>query len=741
MKLRAIYESAIPRRVETGGSRAAGSAPLGGSFLPAVFLLVAGIWTGCATSTTQPQIGPQFDRSPPASTVASEARLDGSEAEIPGEGPVEHRLPGEDMVFPPAPPEGIIGIAVPAIVSEPAAVYQTPPGEVPPEELVMTEIPRPRRREPRPMARVGTESGEVASEATGTGADLGLEKSAARAPALTASFDSLDFDGNSPNTGGSVFIPPDPIAAAGPDHLVNVVNVSIQFHTKDGTPLLDSVAGAPVTGVSLASFFAPLSPVNFTFDPKVIYDQHAGRFVVVTLELQDVVLGDPADTSRILVAVSDDSDPNGTWYFTAINSKVMISAVDHWADYPGLAIDEEAVYITANMFSFLTSGGAPGGNRLWVIDKFTGAGGGFYGGGTATVSLFDPVPLGGFSATTQPAHVFGAAPASPNVGTWLTLFNGLTNGFDEFLQVVRVDDPVGPGATTFVGPTFINMGNIDDNAAVLPDAPQLGSAETIETNDRRTLHSVWRDNRLYVTTTIDPEAGDPNDGEATAHWVQMNTFGGGGVALADQGDIGGEDIADDTHTFYPSIAVNDSGDVAVGFAASAATIYPSALFATRAASDTPGINTGSVMLRAGLDYYVRTFDSPPCSTPAVDNRWGDYSGAAVDPFDECFWVYNQYSLARGTGTTGGCNGRPATEDGRWGTAHGYFCVSCATNLVLSSLTVSGTESHEARDTLTASTVTVGATGDLTLTSDTIGLETSFKVEVGGQLTIVNGPCL
>ncbi len=718
---------------------------------PVILLLAACIWTGCAASTPRPQIKPErtspLDFSTPA-TAAAEAPLDNREAEPPGEGPVEHRLPGEDQVFPPAPPEGIIGIAVPAIVSEPAAVYQSPPGELPSEELVMTEVPSPRSREPRPMAKARTESDMATPEAAGTGSDFGLEERGlkqrgpkertALAPTLTLSFDSLDFDDNSPNTGGSVFIPPDPIAAAGPDHLVNVVNVSIQFHTKDGTPLLDTVAGAPVTGISLASFFASLAPVNFTFDPKVIYDQHAGRFVVVTLERQDVLLGDPADTSRILVAVSDDSDPNGTWFFTAINSKVMISTVDHFADYPGFAVDEEAVYITADMFSFLTSGGTFGGNRLWIIDKFAGAGGGFYGGGTATVSLFDPVPAGGFANTTQPAHVFGAAPAVPNVGTWLTLFSGLTDGFSEYLQVVRVDDPVGPGATTFVGPTFVSMGNIDDNSGALPDAPQTGSAETIETNDRRTLHSVWRDNQLYVTTTIDPEVGDPNDGEATAHWVQMSAAGAG-AALADQGDIGGEDIATGTHTFFPSIAVNDSGDVAVGFAASAATISPSSLFATRAASDTPGIISDSTLLRAGLDYYVRTFDSPPCSPAAVDNRWGDYSGTALDPFDECFWVYNQSSLARGTGTTGGCNGRPVLEDGRWGTAHGYFCVSCPTNLVLSGLTVNGTESREARDTLTAS-MTVQADGELTLTSDMVGLESGFSVETGGKLTIVNGPC-
>ncbi len=711
--------------------------PISRSFLSIVLLLGFGLWTACAASTP-PRTGVDSSsaaaRSAPAPGDAA-AQLTDRESGAAGEGPVEYRPPGVDEVFPPAPPEGIFGIAVPSIVSEPAAVYVTPAGEVRPEDLVMTEVPVPRRRDPRPMARIPVASPGATEEAADDGG-TGFE-SALLAPAPAVTFDSLDFDDNSANV-SSVFIPPDPIGAAGPDHVVNVVNVSIQFHTKAGAGLLDSVAGAPITGISLASFFSPLAPLNFTFDPKVIYDQHAGRFVVVTLERQDVVLGDPSDTSRILVAVSDDSDPNGTWYFTSINSKLTIG-VASWADYPGFAVDEEAVYITANMFGFFTSGGAFTGTRLWVIDKFTGAGGGFYGGGTATVSLFDPVPAGGFASTTQPAHVFGTAPAVPNVGTWLTLFSGLTAPPSEFLQVVRVDDPVGPGVTTFVGPTFVDLGDIDDNVAALPDAPQSGSGELIETNDRRTLHSVWRDSLLYVTTTIDPETGDPNAGEATAHWVEL-TAAGAGAALADQGDIGGEDIATDTHTFFPSVAVNDSGDVAIGFAASAGTIFPSAAYTTHAAGGAAGSNTGSAVLRAGLAYYIRTFDGPPCSASPASNRWGDYSGTALDPFDECFWVYNQYAITRGTGTTGGCNGRPATEDGRWGTAYGYFCETCPTNLALSSLTVSGTESHEARDTLTASTLTVDGTGDLTLTSDKVAFESGFSVETGGELTVVNGPC-
>lgn len=565
---------------------------LSGSCSTAHLPMLLGFLVGVSTAGIAPGVG--------AADGSSEGRA------APVESPEAYGSPTIDEGSVPTSDSGIIGVAVPAIVGQPEAVYETaPPDEPLGNKPFLMERTVPLQRGPQSMPGILVEPDITEPEAEQGG--LEIEQPDSYAPTSTTTFDSLDFDDNSANASGVLFIPPDPISAAGPDHVVNVVNASIQFHTKNGTPLLDSVAGNPVTGISLQSFFASLAPVNFTFDLKVIYDQHAGRFVVVTLERQDVLLGDPADTSRILVAVSDDFDPNGTWYVTAIDSKLNIGGVDRWADYPGFAVDEEVVYITANMFGFFSSGGSSAGSRLWVIDKFAGAGGGFYGGGTATVSLFDPYAGGGLPTTTQPAHIFGAAPTTPNVGTFLVSYSALTDGRNEFVQIVRIDDPVGPGATTFTQQN-VNIGNIEDfSPASLPDAPQLGSTETIETNDRRALDAVWRNNSLWLTTTIDPISG-VDAGQATAHFWELDTSTLAAITNIQQGDIGGEDIATGTHTFFPSIAVNDSDDIAIGFAASAATIYPSSAYTTQAAGDQAGSTTGSALLRAGLDYYIRTFD-------------------------------------------------------------------------------------------------------------------------------------
>jgi hypothetical protein len=122
--------------------------------------------------------------------------------------------------------------------------------------------------------------------------------------------------------------------------------------------------------------------------------------------------------------------------------------------------------------------------------------------------------------------------------------------------------------------------------------------------------------------------------------------------------VGGEDIAPGTHTFYPSIAVDAFGNVGIGFAASAPTIFPGAYYTGRKATDPAGTVQPSVTLAAGLAYYIRFFSG-------TRNRWGDYSGISVDPADDAtFWVFNEYALTRGTIING--------EDGRWGTRFGKF---------------------------------------------------------------------
>lgn len=485
-------------------------------------------------------------------------------------------------------------------------------------------------------------------------------------------FEGFGFDDNpteniNPSTGAGVrFIPPDPIGATGHSRVIAIVNSMIETRTKSGQ--LKWREG-------LRDFFALLSPTTFPFDPKIVYDQYEDRFVVVALEqITGTASVSPTNVSRILLAVSKDGNPQNAadWRFHAINSKIVIprpvTLFDHWADYPGFEVDEEAIYITANMFTFVPFGSF-GGVRLWIVDKGAGAGG-FYDGGASGVTVHNPYASAGIATTTMPAQVFGndgVGGAGSTLGTFLVSYSGLTFGGPgpEAVQVVTVDDPLGAGGGPFFTQEFVVVGNIEGPAfPALADAPQPGVdlggiPRTIEVNDRRALDCVWRDNALWMVAEINPNSG-PDAGQTTAHWWQLNTSAvPGAITLADQGDIGGEDIAAGTFTYFPSVAVNRDGYAAFGFSASAPTVFAGAYVTVKTTSDPPGAVQPSEVVKAGEDFYFRRFGG-------ANNRWGDYSGIALDPSNEdFFWVFNEFADQRGSILTAF-----PTQDGRWGTAWG-----------------------------------------------------------------------
>jgi hypothetical protein len=82
---------------------------------------------------------------------------------------------------------------------------------------------------------------------------------------VVASFDGLDFAG----TGDGA--PPDTIAAAGPDYIVEMVNTDLAIYTKTGTKVFQE---------DLGQFFSSVRTGTFLSDPVVVYDEQAGRFVV-----------------------------------------------------------------------------------------------------------------------------------------------------------------------------------------------------------------------------------------------------------------------------------------------------------------------------------------------------------------------------------------------------------------------------------------------------------------------------
>lgn len=529
-------------------------------------------------------------------------------------------------------------------------------------------------------------------------------------PALDApAIECNNFDTAIAYTGGFVFIPPDPHDSVGQAHVLNVSNVIIEWRPKTGT------VDTPQYQNSLKGFFSTLVGTLGTecFDPKTVYDQYNNRFIVVALERRLILTGDPADASRILVAVSKTSDPNAGWWFFAINSLLTISGASYWADFPGLALDDKAIYITANMFG----AAAPnpyGGTRLWIINKVP-----TYAGPDNNIAfaVYNPFSVAGSVATTaMPTHMWGPLPLGTGgqpLGTYLVSYSGLAAAGVEAIEIIEVADPLAGGGGPFFTLNIVSVGNMDSGAAQ-NDALQLGSAtRRLETNDRRAQNAVWRTGQLFTAANCMPAAG-VEVGEATAHWWRFNCPGAAvAITLGDQGNAGAEDLGVNTWTWFPNVQVDCNLNMAIGFAASNAGIYGGAYYATRMFADAPGTTGPTCLLAAGVATYIRTFTSSTTAT----SRWGDYSGLAICPVDEAtFWVYNEYAGTQGTPTTVGT----VTENGRWQTKLGKFHLKQPVSVAITSfdaIAKNGAVSLSAafRSNLGIQSVAVyrgGATGDV-----------------------------
>ncbi len=403
-------------------------------------------------------------------------------------------------------------------------------------------------------------------------------------------FGSRGIEGGWNCGGTSGIYPPDPIMAAGPSHLIVATNQQFKIYTKEGTQ--DFVS-------DWSTFFTDVKPANtFTTDPKVIYDHDSGRWFLLILAIRSYDL-----YSYYLLAVSDDSDPNGTWMKYALDSTLNgESSTTTWSDYPGLGCCADAIYITANMFH--RSIGSYQYVKIRVIPKqqlldFE-----------ATVDWSDiwdiTDPGGGKAFTIQPAQHWGT-PQAP--------FLVDSNPTNE-VSIFGVNDPLG-------SPTLTSINATVNNFSAPPSAEQLGGSPLLDTIDARVYNAVWRNNYIYFAhnRTRTSNAGSKWYKISTADWPSS-------VTVDSQGSVG----ENTTNMWFPSVAVNQNDTLAIGFSRSSSSEYASIYYAFRSAD---GPMSEPLYIHYGTGHYTGSGQSL--------ERWGDYTGTVVDPEDDTsFWHYNQF---------------------------------------------------------------------------------------------------
>jgi hypothetical protein len=406
-----------------------------------------------------------------------------------------------------------------------------------------------------------------------------------------------------PNNWG--FIPPDPNGDVGPNHYVQMVNVGFQIYNKSG------VALAPVAknNTLWAGFGGPCQTEN-AGDPVVLHDQMADRWLLTQFS-------DSTGPFFNCVALSTTSDPLGTYHRYAFSAPTF-------PDYPHYGIWPDAYY-----FNTRESGGGVLGN--YAIERAQ-----MLIGAPAQVVRF-AIPELAYRTGLLPSDLDGAVlpPAgSPNyfVGTQDDGF-GSPTGDDVSVYKFHVDW-VTPGSSTFTGPTLLDAAPFDSNFPCSPGSrdciPQPGTAQKIDILSYRQRPTFRLAYRNYGTheSLVTSQSVEAQPGVAGMRWYELRDPNGA-VNIFQQGTYSPDTAL---HRWMGSIAMDGSGNMALGYSVSSSTVFPGMRYTGRLSTDP--LNT--------MPQGEGTFIDGTGSQTSTGARWGDYTSLNVDPSDDCtFWYTNE----------------------------------------------------------------------------------------------------
>src|SRR5205807_1919318 len=185
-----------------------------------------------------------------------------------------------------------------------------------------------------------------------------------------------------------------------------------------------------------------------------------------------------------------------------------------------------------------------------------------------------------------------------------------------------------PGNSTFSTPTSIPVAPFTPLCAGARGCvPQSGGDGTQLDSlaDRLMYRLAYRNfgdhESLVVNHTV---AVDSNSG---VRWYEIQNPNGT-PTVAQQSTF----APDSNFRWMGSIAMDGSGDIALGYSVSSASMFPSIAFAGRTLAD-PASTLGS----------ETTIISGGGSQTGNLTRWGDYSAMQIDPSDDCtFWYTTEY---------------------------------------------------------------------------------------------------
>jgi hypothetical protein len=503
-------------------------------------------------------------------------------------------------------------------------------------------------------------------------------------PRLGASFDGLNFFAQRFANGGNQFSvePPDQGLCVGNGKVVEVINDVYQVFDTKGHALINPVDLNTLFGYSPAIVRSGPNAGQQgpdVFDPSCLFDQQTGRFFIVvsTLDRKSLTNHALSGTSHIDIGVA--SDPTKALTKFSINTTSDASCFNDAAqtmpgpcfpDFPHIGADRNGFYITTNVFDFFGPGFE--GVNIYSISKSMLASGSFtlpvsvtstngvgpagdFGLGFTVIPAVSPGDefVGGHGGTeyfVSSRAVFTDSGTSSSLVLWtlsntrslnsatpnLTLSSSLVNTSEYGVPAPATqksgDAPVAQClGSTMVVPATGQACWLALNGTFGFGHPVTLGVQTLDSNDSRIGGVSYANGQLWATlgSAATDGNGQPVDGVA---WFVLRPHRSS-AELANEGML----VKDGANLTYPSIAVTENGQAALGFTITGPSDFPSAGYVGLDARS----GTGDVRYAArGKGPQDGFTEYQFIGTGRYRPRWGDYGAAAAD--GRSIWVASEY---------------------------------------------------------------------------------------------------
>ena len=406
--------------------------------------------------------------------------------------------------------------------------------------------------------------------------------------------------------------PPDTNGDVGPNHYVQTVNTAYQVWDKSGT----SVFG-PVAMNTLWTGFAGVCQIRNDGDPIVKYDQLADRWV-----LNQFTTAPPFTQC---VAVSTTGDPTGSYHRYEFQ---QFEPLTRFGDYQKFGVWPDAYYMSNNEFN--AAGTAYLGAGNYAFDRTA-----MLAGLPASYVYFGlpPEDWGG----QQPSDLDGATlppPGAPNLFVEIddSAWDPPNIPTDQ-LQMWRFHaDFVTPANSSFTALTPFTPPTLAAFDGLLCDfgncVPQPGTAQKLDTLADRVMYRVAYRNFGTHESIVFNHTVDAGTDKSAIRWYELR-----GINTTPTIHQQGTYDPNTDHHWMGSIAMDNQGNMALGYSVSSSSLFPSIRYTGRLVGDTLGT----------LPQGEATIFDGTGSQTGTNGRWGDYSSINVDPLDDCtFWYTQEY---------------------------------------------------------------------------------------------------